>query len=254
VRVTPSTVDSIQRCSLRWLLERHGGATSSSPEQSIGNLVHAAAVLAGEATIDRAALVGYVADRFDAIELSARWLVGRERERADAMLDKLIRWLAGNPRRLVGIEREFLVELADPTAPVEIRGRVDRLELDADGRLVVIDLKTGRSAPVGAELAEHAQLAAYQVAIEAGAFAESSVPGGALLLQLGGAAAAAREQAQPPLADALDPGWAVDLIRRTAKTMAASTFEAVANNQCRVCPVRTSCPVSGKGHHVVTHD
>src|SRR5262249_61730985 len=92
--------------------ERPGGRTPQSPEQGIGNLVHAAAMLAADATVDRAELVDYVAGRFDAIELSARWLAGRERDRAEAMLDKLIAWLAANPRRLIAIEPEFLVELA----------------------------------------------------------------------------------------------------------------------------------------------
>jgi len=250
VRVTPSTVESVERCSLRWLLERHGGRLMPSPEQSIGNLVHAAAMLASDATVDRAQLAAYVADRFDAIELSARWLAGRERDRAELMLDKLIGWLAANPRRLVGIEQDFFVELADPEAPVEIKGRVDRLEIDEQGRLVVIDLKTGKSVPANADLAEHPQLAAYQAAIELGAFDESTVPGGAALVQLGGETGAAREQVQPPLGEADDPNWAQALIKRTAKAMAASTFDAVVNNRCRVCPVRTSCPVSGKGRHV----
>ncbi|WP_433066258.1 ATP-dependent helicase [Dactylosporangium sp. CS-033363] len=250
VQVTPSTVESVERCSLRWLLERHGGALTPSPEQSIGNLVHAAAMLASDASADRAQLVAYVADRFDAIELSARWLAGRERERAETMLDKLIGWLAGNPRRLVAIEQDFLVELADPEAPVEIKGRVDRLELDEQGRLVVVDLKTGKSIPANANLAEHPQLAAYQAAIELGAFEESTVAGGASLVQLGGETNTAREQVQPPLGEADDPNWAQALVRRTAQTMAASTFSAVVNNKCRVCPVRTSCPVSGKGRHV----
>ncbi|MBN1173528.1 MAG: ATP-dependent helicase, partial [Micromonosporaceae bacterium] len=84
VRVTPSTVESIRRCALRWLLERHGGSVGSSPEQGIGNLVHAAAMLATSADVDRAVLASYVAERFDSIELSARWLAGRERERTDA--------------------------------------------------------------------------------------------------------------------------------------------------------------------------
>ncbi|WP_238010208.1 ATP-dependent DNA helicase [Dactylosporangium sp. AC04546] len=250
VQVTPSTVESVDRCSLRWLLERHGGALTPSPEQSIGNLVHAAAMLASDATADRAQLVAYVADRFDAIELSARWLAGRERDRAEHMLDKLIGWLAGNPRRLVSIEQDFLVELADPEAPVEIKGRVDRLELDEQGRLVVVDLKTGKTIPANANLAEHPQLAAYQAAIELGAFEESSVAGGASLVQLGGETNTAREQVQLPLAEADDPNWARALVQRTAKTMAASTFSAVVNNKCRVCPVKTSCPVSGKGRHV----
>jgi hypothetical protein len=41
------------------------------------------------------------------------------------------------------------------------------------------------------------------------------------------------------------------MVRRTADTMAAATFSAIANNKCRVCPVRTSCPISGQGRQVV---
>ncbi|MCW2637936.1 MAG: UvrD/REP helicase, partial [Dactylosporangium sp.] len=251
VTVTPSTVETVQRCSLRWLLERHGGKGRPSPEQGIGNLVHAAALLAADATVDRAALVDYVAGRFDAIELSARWLAGRERQRAEAMLDKLIGWLAENPRRLIAIERDFLVRLGDD---LQIRGRVDRLELDESGRLVVVDLKTGRSTPTEAEVADHPQLAAYQAAIEAGAFDESAEAGGAALVHLGGARNGARVQGQAALAETEDPGWAREMVSRTAQTMAASTFHAVLNNKCRVCPVRTSCPISGNGRQVTDGD
>ncbi|MGC9668830.1 ATP-dependent helicase [Planosporangium sp. 12N6] len=251
VTVTPSTVETVQRCSLRWLLERHGGKGRSSPEQSIGNLVHAAALLASDASVDRAALVDYVAGRFDAIELSARWLAGRERQRAEAMLDKLLAWLTDNPRRLIAIERDFLVRLGDN---LQIRGRVDRLELDDAGRLVVVDLKTGRSTPTEAEVADHPQLAAYQVAVEAGAFEESTEAGGAALVHLGGARAGAKVQGQGALGDAEDPDWAREMVTRTAQAMAASTFHAVLNNRCRVCPVRTSCPISGNGRQVTDGD
>jgi len=253
VRVTPSTMESALRCGLRWLLERHGGAAPASAAQGVGNLVHAAAMIAEDAATDRERLIEYVSARFDAIELAARWLAGTERARAEAMVDKLLVWLAANPRRLLAIEQEFAVRLDDPVRPVELNGRVDRLELDADGRLVVVDLKTGRTTSVTADdLAEHPQLAAYQAAVEAGAFAEHGTePGGAALVQLGTPTKAPKEQVQPPLADAEDPGWARAMVRRTADTMAAATFHAVANSRCRVCPVRTSCPISGKGRQVV---
>jgi RecB family exonuclease len=128
---------------------------------------------------------------------------------------------------------------------------VDRLEVDENGRLVVIDLKTGKSTTVSADIDEHAQLAGYQTAVEAGAFADHGVhSGGAALVQLG-PGKDAREQMQLPLAEATDPQWAYAMVRRTAETMAAATFSAVANSRCRVCPVRTSCPVSGKGRQVV---
>ncbi|MEV0000790.1 ATP-dependent DNA helicase [Micromonospora sp. NPDC050980] len=253
VRVTPSAMESALRCSLRWLLERHGGSGPASAAQGVGNLVHAAAMLAEDASVDREALLEYVAARFDAIELAARWMVGPERQRAEAMVDKLLRWLAGNPRRLLAIEHEFAVRLDDPTRPIELTGRVDRLEVDAEGRLVVIDLKTGKSTAVTErEVAEHPQLGAYQAAVEAGGFAEfGAESGGAALVQLGTGAKDAREQAQAAAGEGPEAGWATALVRRTAETMAASTFAAVANSKCRVCPVRTSCPVSGQGRQVV---
>ncbi|SCG36211.1 Superfamily I DNA or RNA helicase [Micromonospora echinaurantiaca] len=253
VRVTPSAMESALRCSLRWLLERHGGSAPASAAQGVGNLVHAAAMLAEDASADRGALLDYVAARFDAIELAARWMAGPEQARAEAMVDKLLRWLAANPRRLLAIEHEFAVRLDDPHRPVQLTGRVDRLEVDADGRLVVVDLKTGKSTAVtAADLAEHPQLGAYQAAVEAGAFAEfGDSSGGAALVQLGTGAKDAKEQSQPPAGEGPEAGWATALVRRTADTMAAATFAAVANSKCRVCPVRTSCPVSGQGRQVV---
>ncbi|MFI5931731.1 ATP-dependent helicase [Actinoplanes sp. NPDC051494] len=257
VKVTPSSMESALRCSLRWLLERHGGAPPAGAAQGVGNLVHAAAMLAEDANADREQLVEYVSARFDAIELAARWLAGPEQERAQGMVDKLLRWLAKNPRRLLAIEHEFTVRLDDPSRPIQLTGRVDRLEVDEQGRLVVIDLKTGKSTTVtGSEVEEHAQLAGYQAAVDAGAFdslterAERAESGGAALVQLG-PSKEAREQMQLPLSEAEDPQWAYAMVRRTADTMAAATFSAVANSKCRVCPVRTSCPITGQGRQVV---
>jgi superfamily I DNA/RNA helicase/RecB family exonuclease len=248
VRVTPSAIESALRCSLRWLLERHGGAAPATAAQGVGNLVHATAMLADQASVDRQALLDWLDGRFDAIEHAARWLAGPERERAGAMVDKLVRWVAANPRRLLAIERDFVVELGE----VQLRGRVDRLELDESGRLVVVDLKTGRSAPTGAEITGHPQLGAYQAAVEAGGFGDyGTESGGASLVQLGTSAGQAREQLQPPLSGTEQPGWAAALVRRTGQVMAAATFTAVRNDRCRVCPVRTSCPITGQGRQVV---
>ena len=252
VKVTPSSMESALRCSLRWLLERHGGAAPPGPAQGVGNLVHAAAMLAEDANADREQLVEYVSARFDAIELAARWLAGPEQERAQGMVDKLLRWLARNPRRLLAIEHEFTVRLDDPQRPIQLTGRVDRLEVDEQGRLVVIDLKTGKTTTVAAaDVEEHAQLAGYQAAVDAGAFEDfGRESGGAALVQLG-PTKEAREQMQLPLAEAEDPNWAYAMVRRTADIMAADSFSAVANSKCRVCPVRTACPISGQGRQVV---
>ena len=258
VRVSPSTVEGALRCGLRWLLERHGGSNPPTPKQGVGNLVHAAAMLVADAMdgrpIDEAAVRSYVADRFDQIELPARWLGQRERDRATKMVDKLLSWLGGNPREQVAIEKEFDVRLtpAESSAgrAVQVRGRVDRLERDAKGRLVVVDLKTGAGAPSAEDAAAHPQLAAYQVAVEEGGFGPGEVSGGAEIVAVGTSHATAAVRVQPPLSDSDDPDWAEALVRAAAAAMAASTVRAVVNDSCPHCAVNTSCPLSGKGRQV----
>jgi superfamily I DNA/RNA helicase/RecB family exonuclease len=258
VRVSPSTVENALRCGLRWLLERHGGSNPPTAKQGIGNLVHAAAMLVGDAIdgrpIDEAAVRSYVEQRFSQIELPARWLSGRERDRAQRMVDKLLGWLAENERQQLAIERDFDARLPpNPSSAgreVQLRGRVDRLERDQRGRLVVVDLKTGAGAPSADDAAEHPQLAAYQVAVAAGAFGPGEAPGGAEIVAVGTNHAKAAVRVQPPLADSDDPGWAESLVRKAATAMAASTFRAVVNESCPYCAVNTSCPLSGKGRQV----
>jgi hypothetical protein len=55
-------------------------------------------------------------------------------------------------------------------------------------------------------------------------------------------------QAQDPLGS--DDSWAHELVRRCADGMAGAAFDAVENDLCRVCPVRTSCPVQREGRQL----
>ena len=108
---------------------------------------------------------------------------------------------------------------------------------------MVIDLKTGKTTAVAAaDVEEHAQLAGYQAAVDAGAFDDfGDESGGAALVQLG-PGKDAREQMQLPLAEATDPHWAYAMVRRTADTMAAATFSAVANCQVPGLPGADQLP------------
>ncbi len=74
-----------------------------------------------------------------------------------------------------------------------ITGQVDRLERDADGMAIVVDIKTGSSRPADADLDRNPQLGVYQLAVMLGAFEELGLtePGGAELVQVGKAGLAA---------------------------------------------------------------
>jgi RecB family exonuclease len=168
------------------------------------------------------------------------------------MVDKLLSWLGDNPREQLAIEQEFAsrLEARDGAPTVLLRGRVDRLERDVEGRLVVVDLKTGSSVPSVEDAKVHPQLAAYQVAVAAGAFEQGTVSGGAEIVGVGTSHQGPAVREQPPLSDTEDPMWADTLVREAAAAMAASTFRAVVNQSCPYCAVRTSCPLSGKGRQV----
>jgi len=135
-----------------------------------------------------------------------------------------------------------------------LSGRVDRLERDEQGRAVVVDLKTGSTAPPAAELARHPQLGVYQLAVALGAFAEEhglTEPGGAALLQLK-TGKTANEQLQAALPDGDEPGWAAELVERVVQGMSGADFPATVNKHCaRTCPVRSSCPAWPDGDGVV---
>jgi RecB family exonuclease len=156
-------------------------------------------------------------------------------------------------RTLIATEQSVRVRVGR----AQVRGMVDRLEQDAEGRLVVIDLKTGKSAPAKAEVQRHAQLGVYQVAVEEGGFAElapaATQSGGAALAQLGvGKSDSARVsiQQQPPLGSDEDPAWARNLLATVADGMAGEAFPARSNAMCRMCALRRSCPLQTEGRQV----
>ena len=71
---------------------------------------------------------------------------------------------------MLATEAPFQAEVELPDGQrVVLHGYADRLELDHEGRVVVVDLKTGKDPVSGADLAVHPQLGLYQLAVEHGA-------------------------------------------------------------------------------------
>ncbi len=244
VWVSPSKVERFSTCGLQWLLESAGGSPGPGASQSLGTLVHDVASLAVDVDVDLDALLARLDESWDRLDFGGPWYSRHQREEAHRMLGRLRDWIAGGNRELIGAEVAFEVELGRAV----LRGRVDRLERDDRGRLVIVDLKTGTSRPRRADLAGHPQLGAYQAAVERGGFAEHGQDsGGAELVYLKGNTSVLPQTA---LADTDDPGWAEQLVRRVADGMAAATFVATENNHCPRCAVATSCPLVARGRQV----
>lgn len=260
IGLSPSTVELLRTCPLRWALERHGGTDGDNPHAVKGNLVHTLVqALAGD--VPEAQVRAALDQAWKSVDPATGWHSRQELRRTEAMLETFLSWVRTTRGELTQAGVEVPVDCvlparSDDERAVRIRGRIDRLERDAQGRFVIVDVKTGKT-PVSAKaVAEHAQLATYQVAAAHGALdeAESAAPadpGGARLVYVAKPhhKTGATERAQTALdAEGLDT-W-----RETIHDAAAATrgpgYLAVRNDGCRHCPVAGSCPVQDTGRQV----
>jgi len=239
VTVSPSKLEVFDQCALRWLLVTHGGDRSMGPAAGVGSLIHAIAAEFPDGA-PLAELTAALDARWGELGLGSGWVGERERRRAHDMLRRLVDYWARAAE--TGWSRRGAEAPVDVTVgPARIFGTVDRVETDSAGRIRLIDYKTGAQVPT--KVAEHPQLAAYQLA----ALAEGETPVGAALVRLG---AKAPKDNKPLVQDPLageSLTWATDLVESTAVKMIGSSYAVSAGDHCRFCPVTASCPVNPEG-------
>jgi superfamily I DNA/RNA helicase/RecB family exonuclease len=258
VPVSATMLEAVTVCPTRWFLTTEaGGAGAAHQSANIGQLVHALAqrVATGEVPPDLDHLLARVDEVWGRLHFRTPWSAAREHDRIEVALTRFLEWHDTNPRSLVGTEERFetVVEL-DSGEQVRLHGYADRVELDADGRVVVVDLKTQKSAPTGPGVQRHVQLGVYQYAVDHGAVDRlapegHAVSGGAELVQLGlPEGDAAVVQRQPAFAD--DSPERASLraaMERASSLVRQETFPAVAGDHCRDCDFKPLCPIQGAG-------
>ena len=259
--VSASMLESLGVCPTQWFLEREaGGVARAHQSANLGELLHALAQRVATGELDAGPddvdlLMAHVDEVWDRLDFRTPWSKRREHERVRAALGRFLKWHHANPRRLLDTESRFtaVVELADGEQ-VCLTGYADRLELDASGRVVVVDLKSGRRAPTNKSVEGHVQLGLYQYAVDSGAVDELTggpvVAGGAELVQLG--LENDRTEAvvqQQGLHDDEGPER-TDLrarLARAAMLVRAETFPALAGDHCRECDFVPVCPIKSAG-------
>jgi RecB family exonuclease len=251
ILLSASAVAVFDRCPRAWFLEREARATeSTSTAQGFGSIVHALAeaVVVGELPADIDALVGRLDQVWHLLPYDARWQAVRDHGEARAALERFLAWHALNDRECASAEVDFEVPVGDD---VVVRGRADRIELDADGRVVVVDLKTSRNPPTDERVRTDAQLGVYQLVTRHGAFEQwSTTPGGAELVQL---RKTVRDKVKVQRQDPLGAGdqWVDELVGGIAAAIRGESFPARPNDGCGYCRFRTSCPSRDDGAQVV---
>ena len=283
VPISASVLDSLARCPTQWFLEREAGGTHRVHQgANAGQIVHALAdrVARGELTQgpdDVEELMTHVAGVWDRLEFRTPWSSARELERVRAALGRFLRWHYADPRELVGTESRFVTDLTlEDGETVRLSGYADRVELDAGGRVVIVDLKSDKEPPTTKSVLTHRQLGLYQLAVDHGGFAavvsgaetaretgeaagekgetaEEVIPlisGGAELVQLGKRDDSVDALVQQQPAHAED-GPEREALRhelsRAVGYFRSESFPSVPGTHCQHCDFLSLCPAKSVG-------
>lgn len=247
--ITGSTLQALLTCPRQWFLSRRGGADRPrGPQAGVGDVIHRLAQRAAWGTMGLAEMLQGLDEVWPRVRFEARWMGAAEKEQMRRALTRFHAWNETNPDELLGVEVNFEVPIVVKDVPVLLRGTVDRLEL-RDGKLSVVDLKTGRRPPTRAEVAEHTQLGVYQLAARLGAF-DSLAPGirevaEPSLLQLRHGGALPERQFQPVLPEG--PSWLTEKLEQAVEILQGGSFEAREGPQCAWCAFGSSCPAINPG-------
>ncbi|WP_427166059.1 ATP-dependent helicase [Streptomyces sp. C1-1] len=268
VVLSGSALDQLANtCSLQWFLGREVKADApATTAQGFGNVVHVLAdeVASGRTPADLAVLMERLDSVWNALAFDAPWKSAQEKEHARAALERFLQWhvMDRTGRTPVASEHDFDVTLEAGDYEVRIRGQMDRVEADAEGRAYVVDFKTGKQAPTAREVERHPQLAVYQLAVREGAVDEAfdglrPEPGGAELVHLRQGAARRDGGETLPKVQAQDPiegsagEWVGELLATAAGKVLDERFTPTAGQHCAHCAFRASCSARPEGRHIV---
>lgn len=255
ITLSASALEAILTCPAQWFLAREaGGAVTDSSSQGFGKVVHAIAEQLARGDLDAATvedLMPFVDEVWGRLEFRTPWSAAREREAVRDVLARFLTWhRRPGARTVIGFEEQLTAKVSLPSGEtVRLNGYADRLELDESGRIVVVDLKTGKYPPTAQEVKEHGQLGLYQLAVEHGAassLAPDATSGGAELIQLRHPAGSGSElpkvQVQAP-----EPPEIITQLEKAVATVRAEEFVARPGKQCDRCQFVALCPAQTSG-------
>ncbi len=250
IRVSPSEIDRFIECQLRWYLEKSGARDGDSQAALLGSALHAYAQLIAEGQVGIEEARSRLERTWHLIDGSTGWSHRHELRRAIRILDRFFLWHSANERKLIAAEAQLDLTVGR----VKLKGTADRIEIDDEGKLYIVDLKTSSTAISKDKAEENLQLAAYQSALAEGGFhkiaellPEEITLGGAELVYPATDAQSITTRMQTPK----DPAEITATIAEQAVSMAGNRFIARINSNCRHCAVRTLCPMQGSGKSVV---
>ncbi len=254
ISLSGSRLGALLACPRHWFLSSRVGAEAGrATRASIGDVVHLLAQEAAKKGLGLDAVLGELDKVWHQVPFEAQWLSASERVAIEAALGRFCEWNDTFPHELLGVEEKFSVTLEVKGRKVELKGTVDRLEL-VEGRLRVVDIKTGKHMQDAKEMAGFEQLGVYQLAAQLGAF-EHLAPGvrevappALLFLRYGDSLPEMREQSSiddvpAPEGDLeVGPTWVHDKLAEAVSIIDSGAYGARQCSMCRYCQFADSCP------------
>ena len=247
VSVSPSGAENFTECGVKWFLERSGGTNGDSTAQILGSAIHEfARIKVEDPSISEVDLIAKLEASWSLIDPTEGWISNSSLKRAVAMLERFSRYHAAATRDVVGAELNFKIQVGR----AEIRGSVDRIEVDSDGNHYVIDFKTGKTQITAEKAKENLQLACYQLAVALDGFEKkltTTSSSGAELVYLAKDSVKVTTRQQYKI----DEVEVKAKIEEIAEGMGADTFQARINSMCENCVVKACCPIQREGRTVI---
>ena len=258
VPLSPSGVDALDACALKWFLERKAAAEEQTTDSlAFGRVFHAIAeeVALEKTKPDIDVMMARLDRVWDSLPFDARWKSDQERRAARRALERFLHWHEdpARGRTVVDAEREFAETVEVGGVSVKLTGKMDRIEVDSEGRLYVVDFKTGKHPKSKNEAAADPQLGVYQVMIKAEGYQGGEVAQAELVYPRDDKdTPGPTVVAQPGLAGSADPQWAEDLIAGVALRVLDERFTASGDEQkhCRTCRLSKACPKRPDGREL----
>jgi superfamily I DNA/RNA helicase/RecB family exonuclease len=250
LRISPSSLESFTECSLKWLLEQSGGKDADSTAQVLGTAIHVITAQLKEQpdlTLDQ--LEAKLKGAWSLIDMNKGWIKDYEYRRAAEMLGKFFKWNLENKNTLVGVEERFEFTLGSAI----VSGSIDRIELTAENKYYIVDLKTGATAISHENARENKQLQSYQLAVVNDGFKnklDHQEVSGAELIFVGDFKA---KEAKPRQQEKIDSKAVTNELIQISAGMSDKTFTATINERCRSCAVKSSCPIQPQGRSVINN-
>ena len=241
VRISAGGVTQLLACPRRWFLQSQAGASPLKGDAAwLGQLAHWMFETCAKNTPPE--IEAALTEQWAKTPLAKTWRQASQMQGLLEVLQRFETWRDGRSGRcLAGTETKFTQIWPTAQGPVEIRGRVDRLETDEAGRLVVIDFKTSTSRRP-ADYAD--QVGIYALAAERGAFSAVSEVAPPELVWPG------VEPRKCDIGCPVDPGepdhaMVVGHVEQAAAIIRSGRFDATPNgDSCHGCVFRDGCPAA----------